>query len=286
MSVERAALYLRVSTQEQAREGFSLEGQKGSCRDYCDRQGYRVARIYQDRLSGTTDKRPAFHAMLAHAQAGLFDVLVVWKRDRFFRDAVEAGWFERKLRGYGVRIEDVGRGPLEDTAVNRFTNMVFDAVAELENAQRAERCAMGRLTAARAGRWPRAPPYGYAIDRLSGRLTVDLDASMKVREAYRECIRGANRARLAAIMGCAGYTACHRLRNPAYKGEAVYSGVRVPCPPIVDAETWQKAQDAMDERFQNCDQFGRVIHPRDDRSLGTPGQRPAATRSSSGTANA
>lgn len=257
--MDRAALYLRVSTLEQA-AGNSLDGQRRECRDYCDRMGYRVARIYQESLSGRTDRRPAFHMMLDLAKAGSFDVLVVWRRDRFFRDAVEAGFYERKLRGWGVRLEDLARGKTENTAVNRFTNMVFDAVAELENAQRAERCTLGRLTAARAGQWPSGPMYGY---RLEGkRLAIDLEKSQKVREAYRECIRGANRERLAILFGCAGYTAGHRLRNPAYKGEALYAGITVPCPPIVDADTWQRAQNAMDERFQNCDAYGRVIRPR------------------------
>lgn len=253
---KRAAIYVRVSTIEQG-EGYSLEGQRQACRDYCDRHGYRVGRIFQETGSAKDDDRPAFQYLMHLASLGQFDVLVVWKRDRYFRNAVEAGFYESRLRRWGIRIEDTQRGPLEDSPSSRFTTLVLDGAAELERAFIAERCAMGRQLAAKAGRWPAKAFLGYRLE--DGRLTIDLEKAQTVREAYRACIRGSNRHALAAILGVDPRSACRVLRRTAYKGLATYNGVGVPCPPIVEESTWQAAQDAMDARFRNVDMYGRVI---------------------------
>src|SRR5215204_929944 len=95
----RAALYERVSSEEQV-EGYSLDAQDRAGRLYCEAQGWEIVQVYRDegRSARTDDlsKRPAFQQMLADAGAGLFDVVVVHKLDRFARNrrvAFEA--FER-----------------------------------------------------------------------------------------------------------------------------------------------------------------------------------------------
>lgn len=271
--VKRACIYARVSTNEQG-DGTSLDSQVLGSRQYCDRQGHYINRIFRETLSGRDDDRPAFQKILHLARLGRFDVLVVWRRDRYFRNAIEAGFWERRLKEWGVRIEDVQRGPQDDSPANRFTTTIIDAVAELERENIAERCALGRLMAARAGLWPVRALYGYRkeVPREASRLVIDLEEALKVREAYRACIRGANRDTLGQIFGIAGASATRRLRSPVYKGQAVYGGVTVPCPAIVTPETWQEAQDAMDLRFRNVDMYGRLIHaaiPSASRSPGT-----------------
>ena len=81
----RAAGYIRVSTTEQAEEGHSLDAQRRAILDYCqdDRRGWPVV-IYEDAgYSGTSEDRPEFQRLLADAEARRFDVVVVWKLDRF-----------------------------------------------------------------------------------------------------------------------------------------------------------------------------------------------------------
>src|SRR5438067_13586168 len=83
-----AATYVRVSSKEQV-EGYSLDAQRRGCRDFCSARGYAVAAEYADEgLSAHTDnlaKRPDFARMLADAEAGRLDVVVVHKMDRFAR---------------------------------------------------------------------------------------------------------------------------------------------------------------------------------------------------------
>ena len=85
---QRAALYVRVSSKEQV-EGYSLDAQRRACRDLCAARGYALVAEYADEgVSANTDnlaKRPDFARMLADAEAGRFDVLVVHKMDRFAR---------------------------------------------------------------------------------------------------------------------------------------------------------------------------------------------------------
>src|SRR5207244_3013422 len=84
----RAALYVRVSSKEQV-EGYSLDAQRRACRDFSTLRGYTVVAEYSDEgISAHTDniaKRPDFARMLAEAEAGHFNVIVVRKMDRFAR---------------------------------------------------------------------------------------------------------------------------------------------------------------------------------------------------------
>src|SRR5215207_3323913 len=86
---KRAALYERVSSEEQV-EGYSLDAQDRAGRLYCETNGWQVAQVYRDegRSARTDDlgKRPAFAKMLVDAEAGLIDVVVVHKLDRFARN--------------------------------------------------------------------------------------------------------------------------------------------------------------------------------------------------------
>jgi site-specific DNA recombinase len=85
----RVAVYVRVSTEEQL-EGYSLDAQRRAADLYCEGHGWTVVRTYADEgKSARTDdlqKRPEFRAMLADAEAGLVDVVLVHKLDRFARN--------------------------------------------------------------------------------------------------------------------------------------------------------------------------------------------------------
>jgi site-specific DNA recombinase len=86
--MQLAAIYIRVSSREQV-EGYSLDAQRRACAAFCGDRGYNVVATYADEgVSAHTDviaKRPAFARMLADAEAGRFNVVVVHKMDRFAR---------------------------------------------------------------------------------------------------------------------------------------------------------------------------------------------------------
>ena len=80
----KAALYLRVSTTEQAVHGYSLTAQEQVIRQFCLQRGYDVYDVYADEgISGKrTENRPAFQRMMADARENLFDMVIVWKLSR------------------------------------------------------------------------------------------------------------------------------------------------------------------------------------------------------------
>jgi DNA invertase Pin-like site-specific DNA recombinase len=87
----RASLYLRVSTATKSRRGeviaFEQDPavQERPLRDLIAKRGWTLHRIYSDRLSGAKEGRPGLNALMADARRGVFDVLVVWRFDRFAR---------------------------------------------------------------------------------------------------------------------------------------------------------------------------------------------------------
>ena len=82
-------IYARYSSDGQREE--SIEGQIRECTEYCERNGITVVRHYIDRaLSAKTDNRPDFQQMIKDSAKGLFDVIVVWKLDRFARNRYDS----------------------------------------------------------------------------------------------------------------------------------------------------------------------------------------------------
>src|SRR4051794_12937816 len=97
--MSRSAGYVRVSTEEQAREGVSLEAQRQAIEERAP-----GALLFADVLSGARTDRPGYQSMLAAAAAGEFDTLYVWKFDRLGRDAEELLRARRMLEAADVSI--------------------------------------------------------------------------------------------------------------------------------------------------------------------------------------
>jgi len=89
--MERAAIYVRVSTAAKSRQidavnfAQNLEVQEQPLRDLVQQRGWQFQQLYSDRASGAKEKRPGLNALMADARRGLFDVVVVWRFDRFAR---------------------------------------------------------------------------------------------------------------------------------------------------------------------------------------------------------
>ena len=96
-------IYARYSSDGQREE--SIEGQIRECTEYCERNGITVVRHYIDRaLSAKTDNRPDFQQMIKDSAKGLFDVIVVWKLDRFARNRYDSAHYKAALKKNGVRV--------------------------------------------------------------------------------------------------------------------------------------------------------------------------------------
>ena len=110
----KAVIYARYSSDSQREE--SIEGQLRECTEYAERNGITILRSYIDRaLSARTADRPEFQNMIKDSEQKLFDVVLIWKLDRFSRDRYDSAHYKRILKKNGVKVvsvkENISDGP-------------------------------------------------------------------------------------------------------------------------------------------------------------------------------
>ena len=113
--MNRTVIYARYSAGS-GQNDQSIEGQVRECKAYIKKNKLQLVGIYADRhITGRTDRRPEFQKMISDAEAGAFDVLVVYTTDRFSRDKYDSAIYKRKLKDCGVQIryaaENIPEGP-------------------------------------------------------------------------------------------------------------------------------------------------------------------------------
>ena len=175
----KAAVYIRVSTQDQALEDkVSLKEQQERCERYCGERGYEVGTVYRDVASGATKKRPEFQRMLRDAGEGAFDVIVSWKTDRLARGIYPCAALMESLEHTRVSVETVAE------VFDRTTFEVRAVVGRLELENFVERSQMGREGSIKAGNHPWRAPYGYRYDKPSRRWQILEEEAEWVRHLF------------------------------------------------------------------------------------------------------
>src|SRR5215211_6933060 len=163
-SVTTALVYTRVSSEEQAREGVSLDAQLMECRRYAAQHGWVLGPEFQDVLSGKRDDRPAYQALLAEVRRlraeGQPVVVLVFRLDRLGRRILERVRCREELKTLGVPVHSVREGgEVSDLVAN-----ILASVAEEEIRTLGERVSVAKQHIA-AGGWyvgGRAP-WGYRM---------------------------------------------------------------------------------------------------------------------------
>ncbi len=172
--MKRAIIYLRISSDRQI-DNTSLDTQEKICRAYCDNEGYEVVELIKNEAVSakeTNVKRVAELLEFAKAKKDKFDVLVVFKLDRFARSQEQHHW----LRGQLMKLSVILRSATEridETPSGRLVEGVLAAVNEYDNAVRIERAKIGTWRRVDEGLWPWQPPTGYMRPKMPGvRLSV------------------------------------------------------------------------------------------------------------------
>ncbi len=186
----RAVAYLRVSTDDQAREGYSLDAQRACLRAYCTAKGYELIREFEDDgFSGRTMKRPAFLEMMQAIRDGLPDgrrigAVVVAKFDRLNRNLYDFLATQQEMQRHGVNFASVGETIDTQGPFGRFFVQVIAAFAELESGIIAERVRIGmREKAVQGGFNGMSAPFGYDI--VDGGLVINEREAVVVRKICR-----------------------------------------------------------------------------------------------------
>ena len=96
-------IYARYSSDNQREE--SIDGQIRECKEFAEKNDIRIIDTYIDRaLSAKTDNRPSFQQMIKDSSKGLFDVIIVWKLDRFARNRYDSAHYKNILKKNGVKV--------------------------------------------------------------------------------------------------------------------------------------------------------------------------------------
>jgi len=161
----RAAIYARVSTEDQAKEGFSIAAQVKRLNAYCKARSWIVAGQYIDEgHSGRSTERPAYKLMMTEIEK--WDVLVVLKMDRIHRNSINFTLMMNRLKDAGKEFNSMQESFDTTTAMGRFVMDIIQRIAQLESEQIGERVKIGMTQKAKKGKgllgFP--APFGYAWD--------------------------------------------------------------------------------------------------------------------------
>ncbi len=186
----RAAVYTRVSSEEQASGGTSLTTQEERARAYCAARGWTVRDTYVDAgVSGAKASRPGLDRLLADVRAGQIDVVVIAKLDRLGRSLRHLAPMLGEMDDRGVALVSVAETFDSGSASGRLLRGILSSFAEHERDVIRERTRGGVAKRVAAGGWGGgdSPPYGYRVDRTGEhpRLVVDEREAEMIRLAVR-----------------------------------------------------------------------------------------------------
>ena len=192
---KRAILYARVSTDEQARSGYSLAQQIEALREHAVREGYEVLEQVQDPgQSGASLERPGMDRVRDLVAAGGVSLVLAQDRDRLSREPAYSYLLRREFEEHGCELRSLNdRG--DDSPEGELTDGILDQLGKYERAKISERSRRGKLQKARQGKVVagRRPPYGFRYNDARDNYVVDPEKMAVIGRIFR-------------MVGAEGYT--------------------------------------------------------------------------------
>ncbi len=261
-----AVIYARYSSDSQ-REA-SIEGQLRDCKDYAEKNGITVVGTYIDRAySAKTDDRPDFQRMIKDSAKKIFDVVLVWKLDRFARNRFDAVNYKYQLEKNGVHLvsamEPISQGP-----EGIMVESMLIGMAEYYSAELALKVARGeRENALQCKYNGGVVPLGFTIGKEDRLYHIDPETAPIVQEIFTRYADGEPAEKIAASLNERGLRTrtgkpfvknsfFQIFRNRRYIGEYRYKDIVTPggIPAIVDQDLFDRVQ----QRFEQ----NRIAHGR------------------------
>ena len=245
--MKHTALYLRVSTEAQADEGYSLAAQAEKLEAYCRMKGIMQFRRYVDGgFSGSNLSRPAVTELVEAIRGGAVERVVVYKLDRLSRSQKDTLYLiEDVFLPHGVDFVSINENIDTGSPYGRAMIGILSAFAQLERENIFLRTRMGMVERVKQGFWPGGGkiPFGYDYDAAKGILVPNSDADT-VREIYARYLEGQSTGRIARELGLKyEHLVRQILLRESNTGVIVYKGERYPGrhEPLVDKQTFARA---------------------------------------------
>ena len=251
-----AVIYARYSSDNQREE--SIEGQIRECTAYAEKNGITIVKHYIDRaISAKTDNRPEFQQMIKDSDKKLFDIVLVWKLDRFARNRYDSARYKTQLKKNGVKLMSATE-IISDGPEGIILESVLEGYAEYYSADLSEKVIRGMTENALKGKFSGgAIPFGYTIN-ADRRFEIDPLTAPFVAEAFQRYNAGQTMREIRDWLNEKGIknkrggpmtfnVIQHMLSNRRYIGELKYRDVLIPdaIPPIVSVELFNDVQEKM-----------------------------------------
>ena len=249
----KAVIYARYSSDNQREE--SIEGQLRECTAYCQKNDITILRTYIDRaMSAKTDHRPDFQRMIKDSAKGLFDVVIVWKLDRFARNRYDSAHYKAQLRKYGVKVlsatENISEGP-----EGIILESMLEGMAEYYSAELSEKVIRGHTENALKCKYNGGTPtFGFIIDK-DKYYQIDPHTAPVVLESFTRYDQGDTMKEIMEYMIESGITTvrgrkidlnfiARMLKNRKYIGEYSYRHIVTPggIPAVVPQDLFDRVQ--------------------------------------------
>ena len=259
----KAALYIRVSTQELAKEGYSIGEQEESLRAYCQMMGWEVYDLYSDPgFSGGNINRPEIQRLISDVPRKLFDIVLVKKLDRLSRNMKDTLYlvedvFEKNKVSFMSATENFDTG----TPIGKALLGFMSTFAQWERETIKERTQTGIEERAKKGYYHGGPyaPIGYRYE--DGELIINDYEAIQIKEIYSRFLSGQSVNRIYNYLNESGYTNSYAswnghtavyniLKNPLYAGMIRYKG-RIYTgrhEAIISYEDWHTVQETFKKR--------------------------------------
>jgi site-specific DNA recombinase len=226
------AIYLRRSTDDE-HQPFSISAQDSALGKYVTTQpGWTLVAKYTDDASGATTERLGLQQALRAARAGRFDVLLVYRVDRFSRRLCDLLGLLNELEEAGVAFASATEPFDTSTSIGRMLVQLLGVFAEFERETIIDRVTKGMATKASKGKWPGGSrPYGFHVDRETHTLVPHPQEAPHLREIFRLFVEERlgtraiadelNRRGVSNRTGkpWSGHTINRIIANPAYAGD-------------------------------------------------------------------
>ena len=193
----KAVIYARYSSEKQNEQ--SIEGQLRACYKYAHANNIEVVKEYIDRaMSGTNDRRPAFQDMLKSSSSNEWDILLVYKLDRFSRDKVEATIHKHTIRKNGKKIISVMEN-IPDTPEGIILESVLEGFNEYYSKELSQKIKRGNHESRLKGIFTTGkPPFGY--DLIDKHLYINNNQAETVKTLFKLITEGYTYTEVAYIL--------------------------------------------------------------------------------------
>lgn len=258
----KVGLYSRVSTQEQAKEGYSIGEQIERMTKYADAMNWTVYKKYTDGgFTGSNTDRPALQAMIKDIENGKIEKVVVYKLDRLSRSQLDTLYLiEKVFLVNGCDFVSMSENFDTSTPFGRAMIGILAVFAQLEREQIKERMSVGKEGRAKEGLWHGGQhPVGYDYNPVTDSLTINEFEAMCIREAYELFEKGLSINGISELFFQKGYS--HKygifsdikirriLKNPLYAGyishnDQLFKGKHSP---IISKERYDAMQLLLEE---------------------------------------